>query len=220
MEKYYDIIAASPLFSSIKESELSAMLSCLGARTKHYSKNDVIFSEGDPVVTMGMVLEGSVNIERTDFYGSRSMIASIAPGDLFAEMFACAGIDVLPVSAVAAADSTVMLMDVKRLLTTCSNACLFHNSLIENLLHAVAQKNLALNAKIHCMSRRTTREKLMAYLLEYAKSVRSPEFTIPFDRQGLADYLGVERSAMSVELNKLKKEGIIDTRGSWFTIIR
>ena len=220
MEKYFDIIKASSLFSAISEQDLSSMLHCLGARISEYWKNDVIFSEGDPASAMGMVLEGGVMIERTDFYGDRSIIASIQPGELFAEMFACAGLDTLPVSAVAAADCVVMLMDVKRILTTCPNACTFHKSLIENLLHAVARKNLALNTKIHCMSRRTTREKLMAYLTNAAKQAASAEFTIPFDRQSLADYLSVERSAMSAELSRLKKEGVIDTRGSWFRLLK
>lgn len=220
MDKFFEIISASPLFTGIARTELSAMLSCLGARTQTVQKAAALFSEGDPANSVGMVLEGGIQIERSDFYGNRSVITSVGPGGLFAEMFACAGIETLPVSAIATADSTVMLMDVRRILTTCSNSCIFHNTLIENLLHAVARKNIALNSKIHCMSQRSTREKLMTYLLETAKIAGACEFTIPYDRQGLADYLGVERSAMSAEISKLKKEGIIDTRGSWFNICR
>ena len=219
MEKYFDIIASSPLFSSIDRAELSSMLMCLGSRRISYSKNDTIFFEGSPAKTMGMVLTGSVNIERTDFYGTRSLIASVSQGELFAEMFVCADVDALPVSVVAAADCTVLLMDAKRLMTTCSNACIFHNTLIENLLHTVARKNLILNMKIHCMSQRTTREKIMTYLSEIATQSSSSEFTIPFDRQGLADYLGVERSAMSAEISRMKKDGLIDTQGSFFRLL-
>ena len=220
MKEYFDIISASPLFASISQSDLGAMLDCLGARSLAFDKNAVIFSEGDPARHVGMVLSGSVIIERSDIYGSRSIINSVGPGDLFAEMFACAGVDTFPVSAVAAADSMVLLMDVKRILTTCRSACTFHSRLIENLLHTVAAKNLALNSKIRCMSQRTTREKLMTYLLEFAKTASSREFTIPFDRQALADYLGVERSAMSAELSRMKTDGLIETRGSWFRICR
>jgi len=219
MEKYFDVIASSPLFASINHSELSSMLMCLGSRMVSYSKNDTIFSEGDPAKTMGMVLTGSVIIERTDFYGTRSLIATISPGELFAEMFVCADVEALPVSVVAASDCTIMLMDAKRIMTTCSSACIFHKTLIENLLHAVARKNLALNMKIHCMSQRTTREKLMTYLSETAKRLSSSEFTIPFDRQSLADYLGVERSAMSAELSRMKKDGLIETHGSLFRLL-
>ncbi|MBQ4088998.1 MAG: Crp/Fnr family transcriptional regulator [Clostridia bacterium] len=219
MEKYFEIIANSSLFSEINQENLLPMLSCLGARTQTIAKGAPIFNEGEPVSCMGMVLEGSVRIERTDYYGNRSIIASISPGELFAEMFACAGIKTLPVSAVSVTDSTIMLMDVQRILTTCSSACTFHKILIENLLRSVASKNLSLNSKIHCMSQRTTREKILSYLDECAKRASSPEFTIPFDRQGLADYLGVERSAMSAELSRMKKEGLIDTKGSYFRLL-
>ena len=104
------------------------------------------------------------------------------------------------------------------MLSGCSNACAFHSILIRNLLQGISQKNLALTRKIRCMSRKTTREKLMEYLLEQAKQCGSAEFAIPFDRQALADYLGVERSAMSAEIGKLKKEGLLDSNGSFFRI--
>jgi len=219
MEKYFDVIANSPLFSEINAENLMPMLNCLGAHTQFFAKGSTIFNEGDPVSCMYMLLEGNIRIERTDYYGNRSIITSINPGELFAEMFACAGIRSLPVSAVSVKDSTIMLMDIQRILTTCSSACTFHKMLIENLLHSVASKNLSLNSKIHCMSQRSTREKLMAYLDECAKRASSSEFTIPFDRQGLADYLGVERSAMSAELSRMKKEGLIDTKGSSFRLL-
>ena len=134
-------------------------------------------------------------------------------------VFACAEIESLPVSAIAICDSSVLMMNVRRILRVCTNGCAFHNRLIENLLKSVAMKTLNLSSKIQYMSKRTTREKLMAYLLDMAKRRGSAEFTIPYDRQGLADYLGVERSAMSAEISKLKKDGIIDTKGSLFVIL-
>ena len=116
-------------------------------------------------------------------------------------------------------DSDILLLDCHHLLTSCSNSCDFHNTLIRNLLHEIARKNLALNQKIRYMSEKTTRDKLMAYLSDQAKQNHSDTFTIPFNRQALADYLGVERSAMSAEISKLKKDGIIDTQKSTFRLL-
>ena len=111
-----------------------------------------------------------------------------------------------------------MLLDCRRILGICSNGCAFHSTLIRNLLRNVAEKNLLLNQKIELTSKKTTKEKLMAYLLLQAKEHGSNSFTIPCDRQSLADYLGIERSAMSAEIGKLKKAGRIDTHGSWFCL--
>jgi len=220
MEKYFDLMLSTPLFHNMDKNELSLVLSCLGAQEKVIAKGEPAFLEGDPTGAIGMVLDGSVQIVRDDFYGSRSLIAQADAGELFAEAFACAGISTMPVSAYAKTDSIVLMMDHRKMLTVCSNSCPFHNLLIKNLLQVVAQKNLALSGKIRLMSQKTTKEKLMAYLLEQAKLNRSAEFTIPLDRQALADYLGVERSAMSTELGKLKKDGIIDFKGPDFKINR
>ena len=112
-----------------------------------------------------------------------------------------------------------MLIDCRRITTSCTNACGFHNAMIYNLLQAVAKKNLEFHQKLAITAKRTTREKLMAYLLSQAKGAGSREFTISYDRQALADYLGVERSAMSAELSKLQKEGVLETTRSHFRLL-
>ena len=175
--------------------------------------------EGDPAGFVGLVLEGAVQIVRDDYYGSRSILGHAGPGDLFAEAYACADVSVMPVSGYALRESRVMLLECQKMMTVCSGACGFHNRLVKNLLQVMAGKNLSLSRKIQFMSRKTTRQKLLAYLLEEAKQAGSPEFTIPFDRQALADYLGVERSAMSAELGKLRKEGVLMTTGSQFVLL-
>jgi len=219
MEQFFDILKKSHLFSGIADSDLFAMLQCLGAKVVSAAKNEMIFTEGDPAEYVGMVLSGSVQVVQDDYYGNRSVITAVEPGEIFGEMFACAEVESLPVSAIAISDSKIMLMNVKRILRVCTNGCGFHNMLIENLLKSVAMKTLNLSNKIRFMSKKSTRDKLMAYLLDMAKRRDSAEFSIPYDRQGLADFLGVERSAMSAEISKLKKDGIIDSRGSWFKII-
>ncbi len=177
------------------------MLDCLGARTIEVSRGEAVFLEGDPAEDIGILLSGAVQIVRNDYSGNRSILADAGPSELFGEAFACAQVRAIPVSVVAVCDSEILLADCRRILHVCGNTCRFHTQLIRRLLRIVAEKNLMLNQKIEIISKRTTREKLMAYLSLQAKKNGSPEFTIPYDRQGLADYLGVERSAMSAEIS-------------------
>ena len=219
MEEYFDILTQCPLFAGISQEELKSMLSCLDGKIIKTAKGSPVFLEGEPATFVGVVLSGKVQILRTDFYGNRSVLTVVSPGGLFAEAFACAEVETLPVSAIALESTSVLLLDCKRVLTSCPNACPFHSKLVRNLLRGIAQKNLMLTQKIRCMSQKTTREKLMEFLLEQAKQHGSGEFVIPYDRQALADYLGVERSAMSAEISKLRKAGQIDCTGSRFRIL-
>ena len=112
-----------------------------------------------------------------------------------------------------------MFINIERILVTCSNNCPFHNKLIRNLMHDLAQKALMFHRKIDVISRRTTREKLLSYLNYEARRQGSGSFDIPFDRQGLADYLEVDRSGLSLEISKLRKEGILESRKNHFTLL-
>lgn len=219
MKEYLAVLARCPLFQGIEQAEYAAMLSCLGARKVECGKNEPVFLEGDPANQVGVVLGGAVQIVRDDFYGNRSVVASIQPAQIFGETFACAEIDRLPVSVIATEKSEIMLIDCRRITMTCSNACEFHSRMILNLLRVVAEKNLVFNQKIEIMAKKTTRDKLMAYLLEQAKRNGSREFDIPFDRQSLADYLGVERSALSAEISRMRAEGILQSNRSHFRLL-
>ncbi len=220
MEKYFDKLLATPLFAGIGTEELSALLGCMEANVVTTPKNTTVFLEGDDAGFFGIVLEGSVQIVKDDFYGNRSILTYAEPGELFGEAFACGEMEKMPVSGYAAKDSKILMLSCKKMLTVCSSACTFHNRLVKNLLTVVANQNLNLSQKISVMSHKTTKEKLMAYLLEEAKRAGSSEFTIPLDRQALADYLGVERSAMSAELGKLRKAGILESEGSHFRLLK
>lgn len=220
MEKYFTVLEGCPLFAGIGREDLRALLDCLGATVMDVKRNQVIFAEGDAARYVGIVLEGSVRIEKVDYYGNRSIMAQAGAGELFAESFACAGAMEMPVSAVAAEDSRVMLVECYRITVGCSNACGFHSRLIANLLQIVAFKNIQLNQKMEITAKRTTREKLMSYLLSQAKLQGSDSFTIPFDRQALADYLQVERSAMSAEISKLRNEGILESTKNHFRLLK
>ena len=219
MSDDFEILLRCPLFEGIAPKDARAMLGCLGARTVEAARGASIFLEGSPAEYVGIVLSGAAQVLRDDFYGNRAIQAVLQPGELFGETFACAGLDRLPVAVEAAQPSRILLIRLRRITETCSNACEFHNRMVMNLLRAIAGKNLMLNAKIEITSRRTPREKLMAYLLNQAKRAGGSTFTIPLDRQGLADYLGVDRSALSAEIGKLRREGLIESNRSAFRLL-
>ena len=218
MRRFIGILKKCILFRGIEEDEILSMLSCLDARVVDARKGEYIFSEGEAAKYVGIVLTGEAQIVRNDFFGNRTIVAAIMPGELFGESFACAEVEELPVSVAVSENSEIMLIDCKRIITTCSSSCRFHNMIIHNLLQVLANKNLAFNKKIEITSKRTTRDKLMTYLLSQAKNHGSSSFEIPFDRQELADYLGVERSAMSKEISKMKDDGLIECERSWFKV--
>ena len=219
MEKYFSILEGCALFSGIEKEDIPGLLACLGATERSFRRQQQILSEGEPARFVGILLSGSAQVVSQDIYGNRSIVGQVRPGQLFGESFACAGAESLPVSVVAEENCDAMLIDCRRITTACSNACGFHNQMIYNLLQAVAQKNLQFHQRLEITQKRTTREKLMAFLLGEAKTAGSREFTIGFDRQALADYLGVERSAMSAELGKLQREGVLETTRSHFRLL-
>ncbi len=218
MEKYFDLLLETTLFSGVQREELASLLNCMQARVVCVEKGMPVFLEGDEAGFIGLVLEGGVQIVHDDYYGTRSVLGHTEPGELFAETYACSHVSAMPVSGYALKQSSIMFFSCGQMLTVCSNACQFHNRIVKNLLQVVAEHNVSMSRKIRFMSQKSTRQKLMAYLLDQAKKAKSPEFTIPFDRQALADYLAVERSAMSAELSKMQKEGILLTKGSYFIL--
>lgn len=206
------------LFDNIKEQDYRAMLGCLGAKVHFFQKGDIILREGEPARCFGIVLSGAVQIVRVDYYGNRSITAKLTEAEIFGESFACAGVPAMLVDVVATEDSEVLLVDAGRLTHTCSNACDFHHQMILNLLQVMARKNLVFHQKIEVTSKRSTREKLMTYLLMLAKKAGTNKITIPYDRQELADYLEVERSGLSAEISKLRKEGVLECEKNRFVL--
>lgn len=219
MDNHDSILNQCPLFDGVAPEELGAMLGCLGAKKITASKGQVIFQEGDEAVYVGIVLTGSVRLVREDYYGNRSIMAHIGPAEVFGETYACAGVAALPVSIVADEESTCMFIDCRRITASCTNACVFHSRMIFNLLRLVASKNLLFDQKIEITSKRTTRDKLMAFLFNQAKLHKSDCFFIPYDRQALADYLEVDRSGLSSEISKLRKEGKLECEKNKFHLL-
>ncbi len=219
MKKYMEILKKCPLFYEIEEDKLDKMLKCLGAKVAAFDKKYTVFAEGNPAKYIGIVLSGSIQIARMDYYGNRSILDNVYAGDIFAESFACAQVESMPITVIANEPSEIMFVDCSHILYTCANGCEFHKKLIFNLMKNLAVKNIGYHRKIDITSKRTTRDKLMTYLMHCAKNEGNNSFEIPFDRQELADYLEVDRSGLSAEISKLKKEGIIDNTKNKFTLL-
>ncbi len=219
MKKYTGVLHACPLFFGISDEELFAMLTCFGATVHSYQRGQTILSEGSPARSVGIVLSGEAQMIRINYSGNRTILANIEEAELFGESYACAEIGQLPVDVTASEKSEIMLIDVARIMHPCSNACGFHNIIIYNLMKLIAAKNIVFHRKIEITSGRTTREKLMTYLFAEAKKANSTSFTIPYDRQELADYLEVERSGLSAEISKLRKEGVLLSEKNHFTLL-
>ena len=202
MKDFLPILQSSHLFSGISENELTSMLSCLGTREEDFPEESFVLRAGDPVDSIGLVLSGCVLIIQEDIWGNRNILSKAGPAQTFAAAYACAPGSGLNVSVVAETPVTVMFLNVKRILHVCPSACSHHNRVIRNLLSELAGKNLRFNEKLTHMGQRR----------------ETCEFDIPFSRQQLADYLGVERSGLSLELGKMKKEGILDYHKNHFIL--
>lgn len=206
------------LFDGISEKEIQLMLKCLSAVVRSYGKGEYIFRRGDHISSVAVLLEGRVHIQKEDFWGNLSILSEIAEGDVFGEVYACFENEEMVNYAAAVKDSRVLFLNLGRVLETCSSACPFHGKLIRNLLFVMASKNRMLTQKLEHMSRRTTREKLLSYLSEQSQRAGSSSFHIPFNRQQLADYLSVDRSAMSSELCRMRDEGILEFQKNHFVL--
>ena len=217
MREIVPALRNAPLFSGIRDEEIGAMLQCLQASEAKYARAVSILRSGEVVESVGLLLEGAVLVVQEDFWGNRNLIARIQPGQLFGESYACSGAP-LGVDVVADSPSRVLWLNVHRVLSVCPNGCAYHSRLIRNLLSVLAEKNLRFKEKLDHMGQRTTREKLLSYLSAEARRQKSSEFDITFNRQQLADYLSVERSAMSAELGKLREEGVLDFERSHFRL--
>lgn len=212
----YKFLIKTPIFREVTEAEAKAMLECLQTSHKTYGKNDIIYQSGTHVETLGLVLNGSVNIENYDVWGNKNILDNVPAGQLFGEAYACLPNERLMVNVVAAQESEILFLNMKRLLNTCPTACQYHSQLIQNLLAVMAQKNLNLTHKIFHTSPKSIRERLLSYLSFQAIKQGKYQFEIPFNRQQLADYLGVDRSAMSNELSKMKRDGLIAFKKNLF----
>ena len=218
MKDFLPVLRSAPLFSGVSEEELTTILACLGAEVKHFPKDDFLLRAGDTAESIGLVLAGSVLVIQEDIWGNRNILSKAGPGQTFAAAYACAPGSLLNVSVAAETPAAAMFLNVRRVLTVCPSACVHHSRIIRNLLGELAEKNLRCGEKLTHMGQRSTRAKLMSYFSAEAQRLGKYEFDIPFSRQQLADYLAVERSGLSLELGKMKREGLLDFHKSHFVL--
>lgn len=219
MKKYFETLKEVELFKDLSDIDIENILSGLTPQLKEYKKGDIIFNSGDIVQEVGIVLYGKVYILKEDYLGNRNILAEINKGGIFAEAFSCAKIKKIPVSVMASMETKILFIDYIKILKTNTYGCMLHTKIIENMMFILAKKNIMMNQKIEHISKRTTKEKLLSYLYSQAQIFGGKSFEISLNRQELADFLCVERSAMSNELSKLREDGIIKFNKNTFEIL-
>ena len=216
--KRSEFLATTQLFKGSKPEEIEAMLGCLGARERRYGEGVRIHRMGDVITTVGLVLEGGVRIESVDVWGNVSVLGVKEAGGMFGEAYAAVPGEPLMVDVIAAEETVVLFLSLGKVLATCPHACPHHSRASANMTAIIARQSLALSRRILHVAPKTIRGKVLAYLSDVAERTGGNEFDIPFDRQQLADYLGVDRSALSAELSRMQKAGLIETRRSHFVL--
>lgn len=219
MEKYLPVLKKSVLFSGVKEEDIRALLSCVEAKVRRYGKGEYVLQQGEYLDDIAVLTEGSLHIQNDDYWGNRSILGRISIGEIFGEAYAFSREEPLMNDVVAIEDSTVMFINAKKVISTCSSACRFHTLVVQNLFSVLSEKNKKLVQKLGHIGKRSIREKLISYLSQESKRQKSAEITIPFNRQQLADFLSVDRSAMSNELCKMRDEGFLTFRKNVFRLL-
>ena len=219
MKKYIPILKETKLFAGADSDEIAAMLDCMQARLCTYKKGEYVFRQGEHLNHITVVAEGRLHIQNNDYWGNHSIINIVNIGEVFGEAYIAPNSGPIPNDVAAAEDSAVIFFDVRKMLTVCSSGCKFHTLVIQNMFFTISEKNRKLVQKLGHMSKRTTKEKLISFLSEEAKRQNSRTFAIPFNRQQLADFLSVDRSAMSNELCKMRDEGLLTFKKNRFTLL-
>lgn len=215
----YQILKNAKLFHGLSEQELESVLNCLNAKIQTYKKDSIITLNGDDVKDVGIIISGSIMIIKEDAAGKQNILAQLRESDTFGEVFVCAGIKTSPVTVTASEDCDVLFVEYRRLITTCNSSCAFHAKIIQNMLQLMAQKNLELNKKIDYLIVNSLRKKLVMYLLEQYAVYQKNSFEISLNRSELADFLNVDRSAMSRELGRMQNDGFINFCKNKFTLL-
>ena len=209
----------SALFDGINVQDMEAMLGCIGYHVRSYKKGEIIAFEAETINHVGVVMEGAVDMLKEDVWGNRTMLIRSYPADIFGETFACGEDSLSVVTFAAAEDCKVLFLSFCRVMHTCTHACQFHQTLVENMVRLIARKNRELMRKIEVVSKKTLREKILSYLSIQAQSQGKTTFEIPLGRVEWAEYLCADRSALTRELAKMRDEGIIDYQRNVFKIL-
>lgn len=214
------ILKSSLLFKGIQEENISLVLECLGAVECNYKKSNCIVDIGDLVQEVGVIVRGSTNAVTETSKGVRSIISKLSPGDVFGDAIVCSGIQRSPIRLVASSDCQIIKIGMHNIINPNLRECEFRNIIIENLLYMTSSSYVSLNKKLDILSYKSVRDRIMLYLSDEMERCFCCEFCIPFNRNEMAEYLQVERSALSRELGRLKTDGYIDYERSTFKILK
>ena len=209
----------SPLFAGIAPTDMEGMLGCIGYHVRAFQKGEIIAFEEENINHVGVVLSGAVDMIKEDVWGNRTMLLRTYPEDIFGETFACGEDSLSVVTFVASQDCRVMFLSFCRVMHTCTHACQFHQTLVENMVRLIARKNRELMRKVEVVSKKTLREKILAYLSIQAQSQGKKDFEITLGRVEWAEYLCADRSALTRELSKMQEDGLIRYRRNTFEIL-
>ncbi len=218
MQKLIDELN-SPLFEGIQPQDMEAMLGCIGYHIGTFRKGDIVAFEEENIRHIGILLSGSVDMIKEDLWGNKTMLVRMRKNELFGETFACGEDNLSVVTFLVSEDARILFLPFDRVMHSCTMACMFHHRLIENMVHIIANKNRDLMRKVEIISKKTLREKILAYLSIQAQLHSSRYFEIPLGRVELAEYLCADRSALTRELTKMKAEGLIDYDKNCFRIL-
>ena len=207
------------LFKGIAPDELSALLNCMGARRESFRRGEFIFLNGEATHAIGVVLAGQVQVLKEDAFGNRAVLNVLGPQTVFGEAFVCGGAFTLTVSVQALADCDILFLPFQRMLQTCPKACGFHSAIIYNMVNLLADKSLQLVQKLAVTTKHSLREKLLTYLSQLVQAQGRTTVTSPLGRLDLADFLGVDRSALTRELNRMQDAGLIAFSKNKFTLL-
>lgn len=218
MKEYLDVLKKAKLFNGISGEEILSAANCLNAKIKAFNKNSIIFREGENADFTGIVLSGEVQIQKTDYAGNINIISNLYPSDAIALSVCCSTDKRLPFNAICLSECEIFCLDISRIISPCQKSCPFHLNILHNVLNLIADRNNFLAGKIEILTKRTIREKTLAYLYTHAKGIKNKRFSVPLSRRQMAEYLSVDRSALSRELGNLSREGLIDFDNNSFVI--
>lgn len=218
-KKFIEILKKSPLLKGIDYDGINILITCMSPSVIEYKKGDVVAMAGEPLNGVGMVLDGECAICRDDALGIRHIITTAKPGNLFGETAVFSKEQLWPATVYADTDSTVLFLEPDVITGRCSENCIDHNILIQNMLQILSEKALMLNRKIMYLTTGSLRAKISRYIIEQWQRSGQLTLQLPYDRSDLAEFLNVTRPSLSREIGRLKNEKIIDYYKSTFKIL-
>lgn len=205
-----EVLTHSPLFDGIAADALNGVLGCLQPKVSTYAKNSYIAVEGDSSTGLGIIVSGKATIVKENAAGNRIVMTTLVAGDMFGEMIIFSKSGILSVSVIAQAECQIIYLSSVKIMGTCANVCSSHKRLIVNMLTIISEKAIMLNRKVEYLAIKGMREKISTYLLEQHKLTEKNTFDMTLNRNDLADFFNVSRTALSREMGRMRDEGLIE----------